>query len=72
MLTVLCAGNTLSPRCRAILDAVTAERDTEVLTSLTAPLQDKRILFVVSLDESGINPDHYATLAYLRTRTRDR
>ena len=65
-LTLITIG-TLSDRCSQTLQNALRGLSVRHLQNLSAPLENKRLLFAVSLDESGINPDFYALLAYLRT-----
>ena len=67
MLTILCPDPYLSPRCQAVLDSISSCQPTQTLTALTEPFQGRRILFIVSLNESGVNHAFYDLLAYLRT-----
>ena len=66
MLTLITPGRQ-SPRCAQILQAALQEIPVHCLQTVSEPLHDAFILFAVSLDESGINPDLYTLLAYLRT-----
>ena len=63
MLTILCAGEVLSPRSQAMLERIQQAAPSQLLSALT----DARILFFVSLNESGVNHALYDLLAYLRT-----
>ena len=65
-LTLISPGN-LSPRCSQILQTSLQGISIRRLQTISEPLHDALILFAVSLDESGINPDLYTLLAYLRT-----
>ena len=67
MLTILCPDSHLTPRCQTVLDGISSRQATQTMTTLSAPLQDQRLLFVVSLNESGVNHAFYDLLAYLRT-----
>ena len=60
-------GGALSPRCAGVLEAALAGRQAEVLSRLEGPLTGRRLLFVVSLDEGGVNRGFYDLLAHLRT-----
>ncbi|MEG2175996.1 MAG: NAD(P)H-dependent oxidoreductase [Oscillibacter sp.] len=68
-LTVLCPGEQLSVRCAGALDAALCGQTVRRVTCLSpdAPLENCRILFVLSLPESGVNPAVYELLALLRT-----
>ena len=66
-LTVIRPGGALSPRCAGVLEAALAGRQAEVLSRLDGPLTGRRLLFVVSLDEGGVNRGFYDLLAHLRT-----
>ena len=66
-LTVIRPGGALSPRCAGVLEAALAGRQAEVLSRLEGPLTGRRLLFVISLDEGGVNRGFYDLLAHLRT-----
>ena len=66
-LTVIRPGGALSPRCAGVLEAALVGRQAEVLSRLEGPLTGRRLLFVVSLDEGGVNRGFYDLLAHLRT-----
>ena len=66
-LTVLLPGGAASPRCAGVLEAALAGRRAEMLSRLEGPLTGRRLLFVVSLDEGGVNRGFYDLLAHLRT-----
>ena len=66
-LTVIRPGGALSPRCAGVLEATLAGRQAEVLSRLEGPLTGRRLLFVVSLGEGGVNRGFYDLLAHLRT-----
>ena len=66
-LTVLLPGGAASPRCAGVLEAALAGRRAEVLTRLEEPLHGRRLLFVLSLDEAGVNHSVSDLLAALRT-----
>ena len=66
-LTVIRPGGALSPRCAGVLEAALAGRQAEVLSRLEGPLTGQRLLFVISLDEGGVNRGFYDLLAHLRT-----
>ena len=66
-LTVLLPGGAASPRCAGVLEAALAGRRAEVLTRLEAPLHGRRLLFVLSLNEGGVNHSVSDLLAALRT-----
>lgn len=67
MLTLICPGP-LSGRLRRALQAGLAGWTYEVLTELGGPLTGRRLLFAVSLDESGVNLALSRLLALLRTQ----
>ena len=67
MLTVLCPGETLPERLNHILNTVLSETPHRFASQITAPLEDQRLLFAVSLDESGVNHAFYDMVAWLRT-----
>ena len=66
-LTVIRPGGALSPRCAGVLEAALVGRQAEVLSRLEGPLTGRRLLFVISLDEGGVNRGFYDLLAHLRT-----
>ena len=66
-LTVLLPGGAASPRCAGVLEAALAGRRAEMLSRLEGPLTERRLLFVVSLDEGGVDRGFYDLLAHLRT-----
>jgi len=67
-LTVICPGKTAAPRYALTLESALRGIPVKILTRLTphTPLQGKRVLFAVPLDESGINPEFWEMLAVLR------
>ena len=67
MLTILCAGEVLSPRCQAMVERIQQAAPTQLLTTLTEPLHDARILFVMSLDAGGASHGLCDLLSFLRT-----
>lgn len=66
-LTVLLPGGAASPRCAQVLESALAGRRAEVLPRLEGPLHGRRLLFAVSLDESGVDHGFSDLLAFLRT-----
>ena len=66
-LTLITPG-ACSPRCEQTLRSALQTIPVCRRQTLSEPLHNARILFVISLDESGINPAFYKLLAYLRTR----
>ena len=64
-LTVLRLGD--SPRLEAVLDAALADRPSWHADWVTESLAGQRLLFAVSLPESGVNHELCDLLAYLRT-----
>ena len=66
-LTVVCPGDTASERYALTLEHALRGRPAQIVTTITAPLQNQPILFAVPLDESGVNHGYYDLLAYLRT-----
>ena len=67
MLTLIVPGQASSPRFTQTLEAATKGHSTETLSTLTAPLKNRRILFAVSLNAGGINHEFLDLLAFLRT-----
>jgi len=67
MLTLFCPDPHISPRCQTVLDGISSRQPIQTLSALTEPLKNRRILFVFSLDESGVNHALYDLLAHLRT-----
>lgn len=69
LLTVVCPGELVSARCTAALEVALREHTVRQISCLSpnAPLQNCRILFVISLPENGVNPYFYELLALLRT-----
>ena len=65
-LTVICPA-ALSPRCAGVLADALSGRGTEVLSRLEGPLTGRRLLFVLSPDESGVSRELCELLAALRT-----
>ena len=66
-LTVVCPGDTASERYALTLEHALRGHPAQVVTALSAPLQNQPVLFAVPLDESGVNHSYYNLLAYLRT-----
>ena len=67
VLTVLCPGETAPERFVRTLESALEGRRSQVQSRLEGPLEGRRVLFAVSLDESGVNPEFYTLLAQLRT-----
>lgn len=65
-LTVICPGETASERFVRTLEAALRGRRSQVRPRLEGPLENRRVLFAVSLDESGVNHEFYSLLAHLR------
>lgn len=66
-LTVLRLGTAPSPRFDRVLSEALRDVPAQMLPSWDGDLTDRRLLFAVSLDESGVAPDYYRLLAHLRT-----
>ncbi len=66
-LTIVCPGDTASERFALTLEHALKGRPVRVVTALSEPLQNERILFAVPLEDSGVNHGYYDLLAYLRT-----
>lgn len=68
-LIVICPGKKTTGRLNRTLTRALKDWPAEILTQLdlNRPLHNRRILFVTTLDESGINPAMYQLLAQLRT-----
>jgi len=66
-LIVVSPGNSASERFSHTLETALREVPFEFKPMLDAPLKNKRILFAVSLNESGVNHGYYDLLAFLRT-----
>lgn len=67
ILTVLCPGGTAPERYALTLEYALRGVRAQVLPHMEGPLEDRRILFAVPLDETGVNPAFYGLLAFLRT-----
>ena len=69
MLTVVCPGQTAAPRFILTLEHALRGRRAEIVTRFDpdTPLQNRRILFAVPLEETGVNHQLYDLLAILRT-----
>ena len=67
MLTVIAPGTAASPRFTELLKAAVGNHPAEQLDTLTTPLENRRILFAVSLNEGGINHAFSDLLCFLRT-----
>lgn len=66
-LTVLSPGGA-SERLARTLEAALEGRRAQVRPRLEGPLENRRFLFAVSLDGSGVNHGFYSLLAELRDR----
>lgn len=66
-LLVVSPGSVTSERFSETLDAALRDIPHELKNALEAPLENERILFAVSLNESGVNHGYYDLLAFLRT-----
>lgn len=64
-LTVVCPG-AAAGRFALTLEAALRERPVQFLPCLEEPLENRRILFAVSLDEGGVNRGLLELLSYLR------
>lgn len=67
VLTVLRPGGNVSPRLTPVLESALEGIRIQPLAALSTPLENRPVLFAVSLDEGGINRHFYGLLAYLRT-----
>lgn len=67
-LTVVCPGETASERFARTLEAALRGRRAQVRPRLEGPLENRRLLFAVPLDDTGVNHDFYSLLARLRAR----
>lgn len=68
-LLVVSPGSIVSERLSKTLDAALRDIPFELKNTLDTPLKNERILFAVSLNESGVNHGYYDLLAFLRTHT---
>jgi len=68
LLTLVCPGSAAAERYALTLESALKGLRVEVLPRLDPdkPLQNRRILFAVPLDETGVNPELCALLALLR------
>ena len=66
-LTLICPGGREDDRCRRVLRQALEGQEVRVTGGLDGPLHSRRLLFAVSLDESGVNHACYDLLACLRT-----
>lgn len=66
-LLVVSPGSIVSERLSQTLDAALQDIPFELKNALDTPLENERILFAVSLNESGVNHGYYDLLAFLRT-----
>ena len=71
LLTLVCPGSAAAERYALTLESALKGLRVEVLPRLDPdkPLQNRRILFAVPLDETGVNPELCALLALLRAHT---
>jgi len=67
MLTVIAPGQAHSARFAQTLKTAVGDRPAEILPTLATPLENRRILFAVSLNEGGINHTFSDLLFFLRT-----
>jgi len=67
MLTVICPGSPAGERFERLLSAALAGHAFQRVSWLTDPLAARRLLFAVSLPESGVSHGFYDLLAFLRT-----
>jgi len=67
MLTVIAPGTAASSRFAELLKAAVGNHPAEQLDPLTTSLENRRILFAVSLNEGGVNHDFSDLLCFLRT-----
>ena len=67
MLTVICPGSPAGERFERLLSAALAGHAFQRVSWLTDPLAERRLLFAVSLPESGVSHGFYDLLAFLRT-----
>ena len=58
----------VSTRLKSVLDHALADRPVEYIRTATdlVPLRDRKLLFVIQLDASGINPEYYKMLRKIR------
>ena len=68
-LLVVSPGSIVSERLSQTLDAALRDIPLELKNTLDTPLKNERILFAVSLNESGVNHGYYDLLAFLRTHS---
>ena len=68
-LLVVVLGTTPSERFSQALETALHGVPHERITTLDAPLENERVLFAISLNESGVNHGYYDLLAFLRTHT---
>lgn len=68
-LLVVSPGSIVSERLSQTLDAALQDIPFERKNALDTPLENERILFAVSLNESGVNHGYYDLLAFLRTHS---
>lgn len=66
-LTLICPGGEENDRCRRVLRQALEGQAVRVTGGPDGPLHDRRLLFAVSLDETGVNHAYYDLLAFLRT-----
>lgn len=66
-LLVVSPGSIVSERLSQTLDTALRDIPFELKNALDTPLKNERILFAVSLNESGVNHGYYDLLAFLRT-----
>ena len=67
MLTVICPGEQPSRRCTQTLEHALRGKSADMRKTLNQPLENARILFVISLNGGGVNHGYFDLLSYLRT-----
>lgn len=72
VITVICPSETVAERYTLTLETALKGIRTEIITRLdkSQPLSNRRILFAVYLNETGVNPEFYSILSLLRTNPR--
>ena len=66
-LRVICPGLGQECRCRETLSAALEGEPVRYTRRLTRPLQNERLLFVVTLEETGLSRPYYSLLGFLRS-----
>ena len=67
MLTVIVPGQASSGRFTQALEAAVGDKPVQIIKTLSAPPENRRILFAVSLNGGGINHEFSDLLFFLRT-----